>query len=177
MATPADLEDFAIGFSLTEGHRQLAGPRSSELEIVIETNRHRAAHVARRHRAQPRSPSAGAPSPGRPAAVFAASKSWRRRCGPCRDVRRAGRSRRTRSCRAMAGAHAARRRSTSETHAVHAAAFWTPRPGLVALREDVGRHNALDKLAGALARGPKASDGHRRADAAASRSNWCRRRR
>ena len=86
-------------------------------------------------------------------------------CGLCgvESLAEAGRLRQTRPLsdlapvqgaallQAMAELDAAQRLG-AQTRAVHAAGFWRPADGLVALREDVGRHNALDKLVGGLAR-------------------------
>lgn len=149
MMTPADLEDFGAGFSLTEGVIQRAADiRSIEvaedpdgLKLLVDLVPGRLhEHLARRR-----------------------AMSGRTGCGVCgiEDLASIPRA------RALAGraphvALAAIRRALGElderqvlnqvTRAVHAAG-WADRAGrLLAVREDVGRHNALDKLIGALLR-------------------------
>jgi FdhD protein len=149
MATPLDLTDFAIGFSLSEGIVQ--SPRDilsldivdldDGIEIRMWLAQDKAERVNERRRLI-----AGPTGCGlcgidsiakavRPAAIVSAGRSF----AP-REV-----------MAALAGL-APLQEIAARTRAVHAAAFWTPSHGIVALREDVGRHNALDKLAGALAR-------------------------
>ncbi|MBV8698373.1 MAG: formate dehydrogenase accessory sulfurtransferase FdhD [Bradyrhizobium sp.] len=149
MATPQDLTDFAIGFSLSEGIVQSPSDVLSleiidlddgiELRMWLAQDKADLVNERRRLIAGPTGCGlCGIDSIAeavRPAAIVAAGRSF----AP-REV-----------MTALAGL-APLQEINARTRAVHAAAFWTPSHGIVALREDVGRHNALDKLAGALAR-------------------------
>jgi len=156
MATPDDLEDFALGFSYTEGIITAAA-EIAELAVVSLAD----GIVLRMWLTGDRSD------------AFAA----RRRqfvgpagCGMCglESLAEANRAIPTVSYDLQVSRHdiaeavaalPAGQQLNMQTRAVHAAAFWQPDQGLV-LREDVGRHNALDKLAGALLhRGWSAAEG------------------
>ena len=156
MATPQDLEDFAYGFVLTEQiAERVADVRGIEIEGVEDgfklkialTSERLQAHLARGRAMSGRTgcglcgiedfsqmPSPGPPlhpqPPIEPAAIGVAL-----------------------------GELDARQPLNRRTRAVHAAA-WCGRDGRILLsREDVGRHNALDKAIGALARAGVAPDG------------------
>ncbi len=148
MGTPQDLEDFATGFSLNEGIIQSLDDIESldvvsldegmELRMWLAQSRADRLSERRRHIAGPTGCGiCGIDSIAeavRPAAIVAPGRSF----SP-REI--------TAAIQSIPPLQAI----NIVTRAVHAAAFWTPAAGIVALREDVGRHNALDKLAGALA--------------------------
>ena len=156
MTTPQDLEDFALGFSLGEGVIDSAADIGS-LDIVYLTD----GVELRMWLSQPKTDRL---------------KERRRRmagptgCGLCgiESIAEAMRTTATighggqfspeQIMTAMEGLPS-RQNLNIKTHAVHAAAFWTAADGIVALREDVGRHNALDKLSGALARASVVASG------------------
>ena len=148
MATPGDLEDFALGFSFTEGIIGSPG-EIAELAVVSVVD----GIVLRMWLA------------GDPSDEFSAR---RRRfvgpggCGMCGLESLAEANRKIpmanydfqvtrQDIEEAVAALPASQPLNMQTRAVHAAAFWRPDQRLI-LREDVGRHNALDKLAGALLR-------------------------
>jgi FdhD protein len=147
MASPADLEDFAVGFSLTEGivssPQEIASldiveqDKGIELRMWLSLDRGRNLAERRRRMAGPtgcglcgvESLEAAVPSCPRITAALTVTS---------RDIADA--------LDALPAAQVLHQR----TRAVHGAGFWTRAAGLVALAEDVGRHNALDKLIGRL---------------------------
>lgn len=157
MGTPADLEDLAIGFSLTESivertdaiERVEVVRASHGIELQIQIPAHDAARLEERARGM----------------------AARTGCGLC-GIERIGDVLRLPSgvSRSLTVARDALWRSSAElsraqtinndTSTVHAAGWSTSDGVLRVAREDVGRHNALDKVLGALARAATApSDG------------------
>jgi len=150
MASPADLEDFAVGFSLTEGI--VGSPEEIEsieiedmgagldIRIRLKDEANRRFEARRRRLAGP----VGCGLCG----IESIEEAMRavpnvRDCGltlSASDI--------IRSVRLLSRLQPMHR----QTGAVHAAAFYMPAAGILEVREDVGRHNALDKLAGVLAR-------------------------
>lgn len=155
MASPRDLEDFAVGFSLTEGVVAKASD-IEQLEVVEtelgvelrmwlgETEAERLSARRRQH--------AGPTGCG-----LCGIESLVEAMRPPRPVA-AGRRFAPGEIMTALSSLAPAQVLNQETRAVHAAAFWEPGRGLAALREDVGRHNALDKLGGALARAGEAAE-------------------
>lgn len=148
MATPQDLTDFAVGFSLTEGVvstineiqriEVIDNRLGAEIRIWIDEARAAALGERRRRLAGP----TGCGLCG----IETLEEAMRppRRVASCTVFRPA-------DVMAAIDALAPAQTLNRQTHAVHAAALWSPAGGIAAVREDVGRHNALDKLAGALA--------------------------
>jgi len=145
MATPADLGDLGRGFTITEG---IAA--AGEIE-QIEVAAHPRGHEVRMWLAAPAAARLG----GRRRAITGPTG-----CGLC-GIESLDSAMRV-PPRVTAGlaltpvqihdavsALPAHQPLGQATRAVHAAALWTPADGIVLAREDVGRHNALDKLAGA----------------------------
>ena len=149
MATPADLEDFGIGFTLSEEIvPRLADivaltvhPYSQGIEIQIEIPATAAAALEQRGR----------------------QLVGQTGCGLCgvQTIADALRPTRVATARWTLDPNALWRAEAAldgwqalnhQTAAVHAAAWATPEGELRVVREDVGRHNALDKVIGALAR-------------------------
>jgi FdhD protein len=150
MATPADLEDFAVGFSLTEGIisrideiaaiETVEDDRGIDVQVSLVDAVADALRTRKRHMAGP----VGCGLCGIESIEQAVRKvpdvSMVRLQLSHDDV--------VRSIALLNDAQPLHR----ETRAVHGAGFYLPGRGLLAVREDVGRHNALDKLCGAVVR-------------------------
>lgn len=149
MATPADLEDFGIGFAVTEGIvKQLGqieslrlGEVADGLAINIVVAPERAQAVAERRRTFAGRSGCGVCGAQTIAAAMPAPGLVARH--PLPDI----------SLLAQAYRELPRRQPMKQVnHSVHAAAFCHRDGAIAMVREDIGRHNALDKLAGALLR-------------------------
>lgn len=150
MASPADLKDFAHGFAVSEGivtgRKQIVGFELAEHRDGIEARfwlrEDRAAALAARRRAMAGPVGCGLCGIDSLAAAMRPLPDLHGD-GPVFSADQvAGLGAALRTCQPMHDA----------TRAVHAAGFARPGRAIALSREDVGRHNALDKLIGAAFR-------------------------
>ncbi|HYL02177.1 MAG TPA: formate dehydrogenase accessory sulfurtransferase FdhD [Steroidobacteraceae bacterium] len=149
LATPADLEDYAVGFTLSEALVERAdeirgvevthGAASVDVHITVAWERFTQLLQRRRNLT-------GRTGCGLCGAETAADAI--RESAPVPDGVRVGSS----ELHAAIEQLAPLQRINARTGSVHAAAWVVPGEGIRVVREDVGRHNALDKTIGALAR-------------------------
>jgi FdhD protein len=149
LATPADLEDFGVGFTLSEGLVErpdeirgvevTQGAESSDVHISVAWERFTQLLQRRRNLA-------GRTGCGLCGAETAADAI--RELAPVP----AGVSITAEELHTMIAQLPARQLINARTGSVHGAAWVVPGRGIQVVREDVGRHNALDKAIGALVR-------------------------
>jgi FdhD protein len=157
LASPADLEDFAVGFAIGEGIVSSA----ADIE-TIETVSHASGIEARMWLAGDRSEALRARRRAMAGPVgcgLCGIDSLEAALRPLRPLPQGGA---ILSRADVAGASAALHEGQAQhrqTGAMHAAGFLVPGGGVEVVREDVGRHNALDKLIGAMARSGRSMAG------------------
>lgn len=150
LASPLALDDLAVGFSLTEklvarvddieAVNVVAVDQGFKVDVTLGSTSYAA--LRERHR---RTLLVGS------SCGLCGTDSFAEALRPIDPVRSARTFRPEAITRAMGGL-AAGQGLNRVVGAVHAAAFATPDGEIVAVREDIGRHNALDKLIGHLAR-------------------------
>lgn len=149
LASPLDLEDFAVGFSLTEGvidsMAEFGGvevvPESNGYSAYVSVPKTRSAALAKRHKSLV----------GRTGCGLCGEQMLENALRPAPPVPRGGAFSAMALQKAIAALSGGQQLNLL-TGAVHAAAWADAAGNLRYLREDVGRHNALDKLIGALQR-------------------------
>jgi len=148
LATPLDLEDFALGFSLSEGilgdtnELYAVDEEASELGITLHLQVAQSAFARLKERRRSMA--------GRTGCGLCGTESLAQVTRELPVLAHAGPWHRQAIARAMSQLCSLQTLQQA-TGAVHAAAWCSAQGDVRWLREDVGRHNALDKLVGALA--------------------------
>lgn len=159
LATPQDLEDFALGFSLTEGildtPSDLYGveivPQAQGIELQLEVASSCFQHLKEQRRNMT----------GRTGCGLCGSESLEQALRiPTLKLTKAGKNKIDSKIISLAFTNIRKQQKLQAlTGATHASAWINLQGEVELVREDVGRHNALDKLLGAMAKNKQQREG------------------